>query len=91
MGGGNLEKNVSPNLVRGAAVRARRSAPAIIGVVGRDGGYTAQVADACVIVPTVNPETRHARTPRRSRRSSGTCWSRIPGSQAAAAKWESVR
>ena len=55
VGGGNLEKNISPNLVEalkyGKAVNAK-----IVGIVGRDGGYTAKVADACVIVPTVNPE-----------------------------------
>lgn len=56
VGGGNLEKNVSPNLV--AALDYGRSVGAkIAGVVGRDGGYTAQVADVCIIVPTVNPET----------------------------------
>ncbi len=54
VGGGNLEKNVSPNLVR-AIQLARQAGAAVLGVVGRDGGYTAQVADACVIVPTVNP------------------------------------
>jgi D-sedoheptulose 7-phosphate isomerase len=54
VGGGNLEKAVSANLV--AALQFARSAGArIAGIVGRDGGYTAQVADACVIVPTVNP------------------------------------
>lgn len=56
VGGGNLEKNISPNLVR-ALEYAREVGAAIVGVVGRDGGYTAQVADACVIVPTVNAET----------------------------------
>ncbi len=55
VGGGNQEKNVSPNLVS-ALQYAREVGAHIIGVVGRDGGYTAQVADACVIVPTVNPE-----------------------------------
>jgi D-sedoheptulose 7-phosphate isomerase len=54
VGGGSLEKNVSPNLVR-ALQYARQVGAQILGVVGRDGGYTAQVADACVIVPTVNP------------------------------------
>ena len=59
VGGGNLEKGVSANLV--AALRFARSIGArIAGVVGRDGGYTAQVADACVIVPTVNPGARDA-------------------------------
>src|SRR5580704_1118893 len=55
VGGGNLEKNISPNLVM-ALQHARSIGAKIMGVVGRDGGYTAQVADACVIVPTVNPE-----------------------------------
>lgn len=53
VGGGNLEKNISPNLVE-ALKYAKSMGSKIIGVVGRDGGYTAQVADACVIVPTVN-------------------------------------
>jgi D-sedoheptulose 7-phosphate isomerase len=54
VGGGNAAKNVSPNLV--TALRyAREVGAAICGIVGRDGGYTAEVADACVIVPTVNP------------------------------------
>ena len=53
VGGGNLERNVSPNLVR-ALELAQSVGARIGGVVGRDGGYTARVADACVIVPTVN-------------------------------------
>lgn len=56
VGGGSLEHNVSPNLVR-ALQYARQVGTQILGVVGRDGGYTAQVADACVIIPTINPET----------------------------------
>ncbi|QIF00131.1 SIS domain-containing protein [Roseimicrobium sp. ORNL1] len=55
VGGGNLEKNVSPNLVEALKV-AQQVGAMVLGIVGRDGGYTAQVADACVIVPTVNPE-----------------------------------
>ena len=55
VGGGNLEKNVSPNLVV-ALQFAKQVGAKIVGVVGRDGGYTAKVADACVIIPTVNPE-----------------------------------
>jgi D-sedoheptulose 7-phosphate isomerase len=55
VGGGNLEKNISPNLVT-ALQYAKAVGARIMGVVGRDGGYTAKVADACVIVPTVNPE-----------------------------------
>jgi D-sedoheptulose 7-phosphate isomerase len=54
VGGGNLEKNVSPNLV--SAIQVAKSVGAsVVGIVGRDGGYTAQQATACVIVPTVNP------------------------------------
>jgi D-sedoheptulose 7-phosphate isomerase len=56
VGGGNLEKNISPNLVL-ALQHAKAVGAKVTGVVGRDGGYTAQVADACVIVPTVNAET----------------------------------
>src|SRR5213080_1626915 len=61
VGGGDLERNVSPNLVR-ALEHAKNVGAAIGGIVGRDGGYTARVADACVIVPTVNPAnvTPHA-------------------------------
>jgi D-sedoheptulose 7-phosphate isomerase len=55
VGGGNLEKNISPNLVS-ALQYAKTVGAKITGVVGRDGGYTAKVADACVIVPTVNPD-----------------------------------
>jgi D-sedoheptulose 7-phosphate isomerase len=54
VGGGNVEQNVSPNLV--AALKYAKSVGAkIIGIVGRDGGYTATVADACILIPTVNP------------------------------------
>jgi len=56
VGGGNLQKNISPNLVA-ALDHAKQVGARIVGIVGRDGGYTASVADACVIVPTVNPET----------------------------------
>lgn len=56
VGGGSVEKNVSPNLV--AAVRHAKAVGAkVLGILGRDGGYTAQLADAFVIVPTVNPAT----------------------------------
>jgi D-sedoheptulose 7-phosphate isomerase len=56
VGGGNLEKNISPNLVS-ALQYAKQIGAKVLGVVGRDGGYTATVADACVIIPTVNPNT----------------------------------
>lgn len=56
VGGGSLERNISPNLVR--ALQFSKSVKArIFGIVGRDGGYTGQVADHVVVVPTVNPET----------------------------------
>jgi D-sedoheptulose 7-phosphate isomerase len=55
VGGGNVEKNVSPNLV--SAIQLARSLGAsVVGIVGRDGGFTAKEATACVIVPTVNPD-----------------------------------
>jgi D-sedoheptulose 7-phosphate isomerase len=54
VGGGNLEKNVSPNLV-GAVQLAKNAGASVIGIVGRDGGFTAKEATACVIIPTVNP------------------------------------
>lgn len=56
VGGGNEEKGVSVNLVQ-ALKYAREVGARIVGIVGRDGGYTAGAADACIIVPTVNPET----------------------------------
>ena len=55
VGGGNLEKSISPNLVE-ALKLAKTVGSKVVGVVGRDGGYTAKVADACVIVPTVNAD-----------------------------------
>ncbi len=56
VGGGNIDKNISPNLV--AALKYAKSVGSkISGVVGRDGGFTAQVSNSCIIVPTVNPET----------------------------------
>jgi len=61
VGGGNAEKNVSANIVHALDV-AKGAGARIVGIVSRDGGYTAQVADACVIVPVVNPDnvTAHA-------------------------------
>jgi D-sedoheptulose 7-phosphate isomerase len=89
VGGGSVEKNISPNLV--AALQYARSTGArIIGVVGRDGGFTAQVADACVIVPTVNPENI---TPH-SEAFQAMVWHLLvshPLLKACPTKWESVR
>ena len=56
VGGGNKEKNVSPNLIE-AIDLAKEVGARVTGIVGRDGGYTAQNADICLIVPTVNPNT----------------------------------
>src|SRR6185437_7957750 len=56
VGGGDLDRNISPNLVR-ALQYAKEVHATVVGIVGRDGGYTARVADACVIVPTVNAQT----------------------------------
>ena len=89
VGGGSLEKNISANLVR-ALQYARHVGAAIVGVVGRDGGYTADVADACVIVPTVNPETV---TPH-SEAFQAVVWHLLvshPSLKLVATKWESTR
>lgn len=56
VGGGNIEKNISPNLVKALHVAKKVNAK-ILGIVGRDGGYTATVADAVSIVPVVNAAT----------------------------------
>jgi D-sedoheptulose 7-phosphate isomerase len=89
VGGGSVEKNISPNLVR-ALQYARDVGAAIVGVVGRDGGYTAKVADACVIIPTVNPKTV---TPH-SEAFQAVVWHLLvshPLLKAAPTKWESTR
>ena len=56
VGGGNIEKNISPNLVE-ALKYGQSIGCKLIGVVGRDGGYTSKVADSCVIIPTINEST----------------------------------
>jgi D-sedoheptulose 7-phosphate isomerase len=89
VGGGNLEKNVSPNLVK-ALEYARHIGASIVGIVGRDGGFTAQVADACVLVPTVNAVhvTPHAEA------FQGIVWHLLvshPALKQVQTKWESVR
>lgn len=88
VGGGNLEKNVSPNLV--SAIRhAKEVGAKVCGVVGRDGGYTARMADACVVIPTVNSThvTPHAEA------FQGVVWHLLvshPRLKQAETKWESV-
>jgi len=89
VGGGDLERNISPNLVR-ALEYSKQIGAKICGVVGRDGGYTARVADACVIVPAISPETV---TPH-SEAFQAVIWHLLvshPALRAAAMKWESVR
>lgn len=56
VGGGDLARNISANIVQAVAL-AKTVGAKVIGVVGRDGGYTASVADACVIIPTVTADT----------------------------------
>jgi D-sedoheptulose 7-phosphate isomerase len=89
VGGGSREHNVSPNLV--AALDYARSAGArIAGIVGRDGGYTARVADACVIVPVVNA----AHTTPHTEAFQAVIWHLLvthPRLKQAETKWESVR
>ena len=89
VGGGNLEKNVSPGLVSELKY-ARQVGARIIGVVGRDVGFTAQVADACIIVPTVNP----ANVTPHTEAFQAVVWHLLvshPRLKAAETKWESVR
>jgi len=89
VGGGNLEKNVSPNLVR-ALQYAKEVGAKILGVVGRDGGYTAKVGDAVCIIPTVNPD---AITPH-SEAFQAVVWHLLvthPALKAKQTKWEGVR
>ena len=88
VGGGDLEKNISPNLVR-ALQYAREVGATVGGIVGRSGGYTAQVADACVIVPTINATTvtPHAEA------FQGVIWHLLvshPALKASETKWESA-
>lgn len=88
VGGGNLEKNVSPNLVT-ALQYAKAVAAKVIGIVSRDGGYTAQVADACILIPIVNAEhvTPHAEA------FQGLIWHLMvshPALKATQTKWEAT-
>ncbi len=88
VGGGSKEKNISANLVY-ALEFARAQKAKIMGVVGRDGGFTAKVADACVIIPPINPETvtPHAES------FAGVIWHMIvsdPRTMQMANKWEST-
>src|SRR5262245_13558618 len=89
VGGGDLQRGISTNLVR-AVEYAKQVGARVIGIVGRDGGYTAAVADACVIVPTVNMETVTPHT----EAFQAVLWHLMvshPRLQRHAMKWESVR
>ena len=89
VGGGDPDRNISLNIVR-ALEYAREVGAKIVGVVGRDGGYTAKVADACVIVPTVNQQAVTAHT----EAFQAFVWHLLvshPDVQMAAMKWESLR
>lgn len=88
VGGGDLKNNVSPNLVA-ALEYAKKMGAAIVGIVGRDGGHTAKIADAAVIIPTVNPQmiTPHAEALQ------AVIWHLIvshPSLKLVSTKWESV-
>jgi D-sedoheptulose 7-phosphate isomerase len=89
VGGGDLERNISANLVR-ALEYARDAGARVFGIVGRDGGYTKQAADACVVIPTATEERVTPHT-------EGLCavvWHLLvshPALQAQAGKWESLR
>jgi len=88
VGGGNLEKNVSPNLVKALAY-AKTVGSTILGVVGRDGGYTRQVADVCCLIPVVNPKNTTPHT----EAFQAVVWHALvshPDLQVNMTKWESV-
>lgn len=89
VGGGSKEKNISTNLVR-ALEHAKSVGSRVFGIVGKDGGYTAEVADACVIIPTASPDRITPHT-------EGLCavvWHLLvshPALKRAATKWESTK
>jgi D-sedoheptulose 7-phosphate isomerase len=88
VGGGDLERNVSPNLVR-AIQYAKEIGATVLGVVGRDGGYTGRQADAAVVIPTVND----AHVTPHSEAFQAVVWHCIvshPSLKARATKWESI-
>jgi D-sedoheptulose 7-phosphate isomerase len=88
VGGGSAERNVSPNLVA-ALDYAKSVGASVLGIIGRDGGYTAKVADVCVIIPTVHPE----RVTPHSEAFQAIVWHLLvshPALQLKATKWESI-
>lgn len=89
VGGGSKEKNISANIVE-ALEYASQAGATILGIVGRDGGFTAKVADACVVIPTVSPENVTAHT----ESFQAVVWHLVvshPRVKVAEMKWESVR
>lgn len=89
VGGGNLENNVSPNLVS-ALQLAKERGSTILGIVGRDGGYTAKVADVAIVIPTVNP----ANTTPHSEAFQAVVWHLFvshPDLKVSETKWESIK
>jgi D-sedoheptulose 7-phosphate isomerase len=89
VGGGNKEKNVSPNLVL-ALELAKAVGARVFGIVGKDGGYTAKVAEACVVIPTVSPD----RITPHTEGLAAVVWHLLvshPALKRAATKWESVK
>jgi len=89
VGGGSLEKNVSPNLVA-ALQLAKERGSALLGIVGRDGGYTARVADVAIVIPTVNPAnvTAHSEA---FQAVVWHLWVSHPALKTAETKWESMK
>ena len=89
VGGGSLEKNVSPNLVA-ALQLAKERGSALLGIVGRDGGYTAQIADVAIVIPTVNPAnvTPHSEA---FQAVVWHLWVSHPTLKVAETKWESTK
>jgi D-sedoheptulose 7-phosphate isomerase len=89
VGGGDAQRNISTNLVR-ALQYAKQIGATICGVVGRDGGFTAQVADACVVIRVANPQTITPHT----EAFQALVWHLLvshPRLKAAEMKWESVQ
>jgi D-sedoheptulose 7-phosphate isomerase len=89
VGGGNLERDISPNLVAALQLAKERRA-SVLGIVGRDGGYTAKVADIVIVIPTVNPNntTPHAEA------FQAVLWHLFvshPKLQVTQTKWESIK
>ncbi|HKQ40351.1 MAG TPA: SIS domain-containing protein [Verrucomicrobiae bacterium] len=88
VGGGTVEKNISPNLVR-ALQFAKERGSTILGIVGRDGGYTAQVADICILIPAANADNTTPHT----EAFQAVIWHLLvshPALKAAQTKWEST-